>query len=63
MFDGTERISRDDRFVYGETRLIARGLINGRLFVCVFTDRGKARRIISLRKANRREIDAYRKGV
>lgn len=63
LFDGTERISRDDRFDYGEVRMIARGMIEGRLFVCVYTDRGDVRRIISLRKANRREQNAYRAGL
>ena len=63
LFDGAERVSRDERFEYGERRMVARGLIAGRLFVCVFVDRGGVRRIISLRKANRREGDAYRKGL
>jgi uncharacterized protein len=45
---------RDDR----ERRLIAYGNIDGRLHVCVFTMRGTAFRVISLRRANRREIDA-----
>ncbi|WP_207460869.1 BrnT family toxin [Azospirillum sp. SYSU D00513] len=62
LFNGTERIAEDDRFQYGETRMVARGLIDGRLFVCVYTDRDDVRRIISLRKANRREQDAYRAG-
>lgn len=30
------------------------------LFACVYVWRGERRRIVSLRKANRREIDAYR---
>lgn len=63
LFNGTERVSQDDRFDYGEVRLVARGLIDGRLFVCVFTDRGNTRRIISLRKANRREVNAYHQGL
>jgi len=44
---------------YGEERVIAYGLIGRRMHVCVYTLRGDAYRIISLRKANRREIDAY----
>ena len=52
----------DDRFEYGEQRKIATGEIGGRLFVCVYTLRGDVYRIISLRKANQREIDAYREG-
>jgi uncharacterized protein len=49
----------DDRFDYGETRQIAFGLINGRLFVCVYADRNGERRVISLRKANQREAKRY----
>jgi uncharacterized DUF497 family protein len=63
LFDGTERVGPDVRFDYGEERLVARGMIEGRLFVCVFTRRGETLRIISLRKANRREQDAYRDGL
>ena len=49
----------DTRRDYGEPRLVAYGLIRGRMWVCVYTLRDDAYRIISLRKANRREIDAY----
>lgn len=49
----------DDRFDYGEVREVAFGLISGRLFVCVYVDRGAQRRVISLRKANRREVKRY----
>ncbi len=48
-------ISRDVRKDYGEVRLQARGLIRGRLYVVVFTLRGDNYRLISLRKANKRE--------
>jgi uncharacterized DUF497 family protein len=61
LFDGRERIGPDTRFDYGEPRLIALGFIVNRLFVCVCVDRARVRRIILLRKANRRERDAYRK--
>lgn len=49
----------DARRSYGETRWIAIGYIGLRLYVVVYTDRGKTRRIISLRKANLREIRRY----
>jgi uncharacterized DUF497 family protein len=49
----------DDRFEYGEERLISIGPIEGRLYVVVFTEREGVRRIISLRKANRREFRRY----
>ncbi len=49
----------DDRFDYGEVRKVAFGLINDRPFVCVYADREAERRVISLRKANRREVKRY----
>ena len=49
----------DDRFDYGEVRQIAYGRINRRLFICVYADRGDERRVISLRKANQREVGRY----
>ena len=49
----------DSRFDYRETRQIAFGFINSRLFVCVYTDRDDERRVISLRKANSREVKRY----
>jgi uncharacterized DUF497 family protein len=53
----------DDRFDYGEVREVAFGLINGRLFVCVYVDRKAERRVISLRKSNRREVACYGKRI
>ena len=52
-------IREDRRKAYGETRIIAIAPIGRRLFVVVYTDREAYRRIISLRKANDREIKAY----
>ena len=49
----------DTRKEYGEVRIIALALIRTRLFYMVFTDRGDYRRIISLRKANAREVKRY----
>ena len=49
----------DCRRNYGETRMIGIGYIGQRLYGVVFTDRGDARRIISLRKANAREVASY----
>ncbi len=44
---------------HGETRWVAYGGIGGRLHCLVFTRRGKKIRIISLRKANTREVKSY----
>ena len=45
----------DARRDYGEVRVLAFGKVNGRLMAVLFTWRGARRRIISARKANRRE--------
>ena len=55
----TAQLEVDSRKRYGETRFIAAGLIGVRLSVLTFTLRGNAVRIISLRKANRREVQRY----
>lgn len=52
-------IQSDVRFEYGEQRYTALGYIGNRLHVAIFVDRGDARRIISLRKANKREETKY----
>ncbi|HEY7296724.1 MAG TPA: BrnT family toxin [Xanthobacteraceae bacterium] len=49
----------DDRAEYGELREIAYGFIGDRIHALTFTRRGANVRIISLRKASRREIRAY----
>jgi uncharacterized DUF497 family protein len=46
----------DGRKDYGEDRFIAFGYVGTRLHVCVFTVRGDVYRIISVRKANDREV-------
>ena len=49
----------DDRFEYSETRMIALAPKTEILYYVVFVDRGEARRVISLRRANRREVKHY----
>ena len=49
----------DARFKYGETRWIAYGLIGERVFALAYTWRGERLRVISLRKANAREVAYY----
>jgi uncharacterized protein len=49
----------DDRRDYGETRVVAIGEIAGVEFTCVYTQRGEAYRLISLRRASRKERDVY----
>ncbi len=47
------------RHDYGENRQIGYAYIGLRLYCVVYTDRDESRRIISLRKANNREINHY----
>lgn len=49
----------DDRADYGEVREVGYAVIAQRLYVVVFVQRGDTMRIISLRKANKREIKHY----
>ena len=49
----------DDRMDYRELREIGYSVINGRLYCVVYTQRGNTMHIISLRKANRREVKRY----
>ena len=49
----------DERFDYGEVRMIALAPKTETLYYVAFVDRGVRRRIISLRRANRREVKYY----
>ena len=49
----------DVRKTYGEPRQCALALLGARVFFVVFVDRIDGRRIISLRKANPREVKRY----
>jgi uncharacterized protein len=60
LFEGPTLERIDERRDYGEVRVQAIGLVGGRILLCVYTDRGAIRRIISLRYANGRERGAYR---
>jgi uncharacterized protein len=53
----------DERVEYGERRMIALAPKSGILYCVAFVDRGRARRIISLRRANRREVKHYVQSV
>lgn len=52
-------VVEDGRRDYGERRFQALGMITGRLHALVFTPRAGRVHVISLRKANRREIRLY----
>jgi uncharacterized protein len=57
VFSADPRVVVEDlRYRYDEPRFSIYGLLQGRLHVVVFTYRSDAVRLISARKANRREI-------
>ena len=49
----------DDRRDYGEVREVGYTVMHDRLYCVVFTQRGDKKHVISLRKANSREIRNY----
>ncbi len=53
--------AKDNRAQYGEERFIAIDFIDKRLHVLIYTTRHRTIRLISLRKANKREKDFYEK--
>lgn len=61
-FDWSDPVTfADDRKDYGELRLIALSGYAGALHAVVFTTRGANVRIISFRRANRKEVKRYEK--
>ncbi|WP_366556939.1 BrnT family toxin [Polynucleobacter sp.] len=52
-------IEKDQRWDYGEERYQALGAVQGKIFVVIYTKRSSAIRIISARRANRREVRCY----
>lgn len=61
VFEGDTLTVEDDRADYGEIRWQTFGLLDGRLVTLIWTQRGSARHIISMRKCNDREQHRYRK--
>ncbi len=59
IFDGPTLEKMDDRYDYGEVRMVAIGIARDRELFVVYTWRGEHRRIISARRANRHERQAY----
>jgi len=49
----------DGRREYGEMRMVALAPKSAILYCVAFVDRGSVRRVISLRRANRREVKHY----
>lgn len=60
VFAGLHLTHVDDRFDYGEPRFISARWLDARLVVFVWTPRGKARRVISMRHCHERETKQLR---
>lgn len=58
VFAGRNLTRADTRADYAEPRFVTAGWLEARLVVVLWTPRGEVRRIISMRKANEREIKA-----
>lgn len=64
MFTSLMLVGSDVRKDYGETRKIGFGFVRGRLMAVAFTERApNSIRIISARKANKREEAHYQEAV
>ena len=59
FLDPNRIVGRDRRWDYGEDRYRLLGGIEARVFVLIFTMRGSTIRLISARKANRKEAREY----
>lgn len=61
VFAGPHTVLPDDRFNYGETRLISAGFLRGRMVAIIWTQRGSTRHIISMRYCHGKEEAKWRK--
>jgi uncharacterized protein len=61
VFAGLTATVIDERFNYGEARFITAGHLEGRLIVMVWTKRGEARHIISMRYCHAKEEKIWRR--
>ncbi|WFP61492.1 BrnT family toxin [Mesorhizobium sp. WSM4904] len=52
-------VAIDDSENYGEERLVATSIIGLSIYVMVYVERGETIRVISLRRATRKEIENY----
>jgi uncharacterized protein len=63
IFEGEVVKIVDDRQDYGETRYLALGTIGGDIFAVVYTMRGDNIRLISARKARKKEYERYQNRI
>jgi len=60
VFAGPHFTRRDERHDYGEPRFVTAGWLDQQLVVFIWTPRGKARRVISMRYCHEREAKTLR---
>jgi uncharacterized DUF497 family protein len=53
----------DDRFDYGEIRILTFGVLKARVVVVIHTETDEVIRVISIRKASKNEEETYFKKV
>ena len=63
VFEGVTYTFEDDRFSYGEQRFVTLGLLAGVPVSIVHTETEHEIRIISFRKASKRETQIYFNGI
>lgn len=63
LFRNPMVVRADLRRAYGERRYMGLGLVRGRVLAIAFTIRGDVIRIISMRRANRRESRRYEEEI
>lgn len=63
LFESETVTILDDRFEYGEQRFVSFGLLDGRVVVIAHTETDEVIRIISARKATKREESSYFKEI
>lgn len=61
VFAGLTATVVDERFDYGESRFITAGELDNRLVVVVWTQRGEARHVISMRHCHAKEEEIWRR--
>lgn len=61
VFAGETFEFEDTRQNYGEKRVVCVGFLRGRMVIVGYVERGRARHVFSMRKANEREAKRYRK--
>ncbi len=59
LFEGPTVTLEDDRFAYGEQRFVTFGTLKGQIVAVVHTEQDEEIRVISMRKATRREEQSY----